>query len=512
MTNVLCAVRVPPVADAVGYRRFLAERAGFVVTDFGDDVLGIRPIEAAATNREYFCVHRVADANTDLNDDATWHIFDEVPPRRRGLADPVAYRDGVVQRARALLQRQPNDLNAELEAFALSVLGACEVGELRQLLQMQLPILFKQLPAALLLYVTTDDVLLSRAAFGRTQLALELTPDMPTGPDLDLLPAFSAMSLTQGVNFSELMKVPLLALSPATMGVVFPALPHAIVVCFGWGAELRRPVPTSLASLFRPSVLSDAEGLDRSAILAAAQHDFGNVLVSWWTDQLNELFGFLCDPTRWIDAQGFYRAADQTAWLVTLERLIADATSLLAEPQASDLQRLQIAFDLLDKTAQLVGYPYKQAATGFEALLRRKRCMPVIRGGLAKHLPGDLAAKLANEAGRLFDELYDEMLKDALSYRRVGQGIKIAVGRDPAALENLDHDTFVARTCRAVRNSSHGLLDTLKVGKDRFLLAAHTGGVPAELAALAPLIALGVLGDPAGLIDGSVRSQLSSNR
>ena len=100
LMTVLCAVRVPPVADAVGYRRFLAERAGFVVTDFGDDVLGIRPMEAAATSREYFRVHRVADANTDLNDDATWHIFDEVPPRRRGLADPVAYRDGVVQAGR----------------------------------------------------------------------------------------------------------------------------------------------------------------------------------------------------------------------------------------------------------------------------------------------------------------------------------------------------------------------------------------------------------------------------
>ena len=333
------------------------------------------------------------------------------------------------------------------------MLGACEVGELRRLLQMQLPILFKQLPAASVLYVTADDVLLNRAAFGRTQSALELTPDMPAGPDLDLLPAFSAMSLTQGVNFSELMKLPLLALSPATMGVVFPALPHAIVVCFGSGAELRRPVPTSLASLFRPSVLADAEGLDRSAILAGAHLGVGDVLVSWWADRLNELLGFLCDPTRWMDAQGFYRAADQTAWLVTLERLIADATSLLAEPQASDLQRLQIAFDLLDKTAQAVGYPHKKAATGFEALLRHERCMPIIRGGLAKHLPADLAATLSTEAGRLFDELYDAMLKDALSYRRVGQGIKIAVGEDPAALTNLDQSSFVARTCRAVRNS-----------------------------------------------------------
>jgi hypothetical protein len=62
---------------------------------------------------------------------------------------------------------------------------------------------------------------------------------------------------------------------------------------------------------------------------------------------------------------------------------------------------------------------------------------------------------------------------------------------------------------RAVRNSSHGLLDILHTHDDRFLLAANTGGVPAELPALAPLIALGIVSDANGLIDGSWKTKLS---
>jgi hypothetical protein len=46
-----------------------------------------------------------------------------------------------------------------------------------------------------------------------------------------------------------------------------------------------------------------------------------------------------------------------------------------------------------------------------------------------------------------------------------------------------------------VRNDSHGLLDILHSHGDRFLLAANMGGVPAELSALVPLIALGIFAD-----------------
>lgn len=504
----ICAINVPPPAKAPGYRESLARRSEFVVDDFGDGVAGVRPVEGAGTVRSYLRVHHVADAQTDLGDPQTWEIFRDAPPLKRRTVDPAAYRDDLVARAREIVANQPDRLEAEIVGLALSMLGASEVDEVPELLSAQMPVLFEQFPASSLLYVTVDEVLLARAAFARTQLALQLTPDLPVGPDMDALNAFAAMTLSQGIDFAELLKLPLLALSPAMLGIVIPVLPHAVILCFGFDADLRRPYPTSLASLFRPRVLSDPEGLDRSGLFVQGEAGDGEALVRWWADRLNELFSHIYDPTRWINETGFYNAAAQTAWMVTLERLVADATSLLAEPQASDLQRLQLAFDLLDKAPQLLGYSRRRAHAGFEALLRRDGASRVVRQGLEAHLPRDLANRLGDELDRLFEGLYAHVLDDALTYRRGEKSVKIAL-KNADELVSTDNSTFVARICRAVRNSSHGLLDTLNSGEDRFLLAAHTGGVPAELPALAPLIALGVLGDPSRLISGEMRKQLS---
>lgn len=54
-----------------------------------------------------------------------------------------------------------------------------------------------------------------------------------------------------------------------------------------------------------------------------------------------------------------------------MERLIGDALSLLAEPQATELDRIQLAFDLLDKAESLLGYTRRETGKGFEGLLRR---------------------------------------------------------------------------------------------------------------------------------------------
>ena len=48
----------------------------------------------------------------------------------------------------------------------------------------------------------------------------------------------------------------------------------------------------------------------------------------------------------------------------------------------------------------------------------------------------------------------------------------------------------------------------LRDGDDRFLLATNTDGVPAELTAVAPLIALSLVADTPALLDGTRRTQL----
>jgi hypothetical protein len=185
---------------------------------------------------------------------------------------------------------------------------------------------------------------------------------------------------------------------------------------------------------------------------------------------------------------------------------VAAKVSLLAEPQGTDLDRVQIAFDLLDKAGSLLGYSRKKTGKGFEALLRRSQSLPRIREACGS-LPDDLANRLGDEVERLFEGLYTEARENTLSYRLTPSGARIAFG-SADELRTVSNDTLVPTLCRAVRNSSHGVLDMLKSHDDRFLLAANTGGIPAELPALAPLVALSLMADTAGLVDGTWRTRL----
>ena len=423
MPDELALVRLPD--PAIANRDSLNSMSHFAVQDFGQGIVAVVPVEGAGTVAPHLTLHRVCDASTNLADPQTWRLLDEHPPRRRrsfesvGYAGAESYRDAMVARGQEIAGRT-GSLEGVMVGTALSALGALENGELDELLKVQLPVLFKDFPEGSLWMVSTSDVLLARLAFGRTQLALQLTPDMPIGEDMEELKACSELTLTQGIDVSAVMNVPLVTLSPSVLGFLIPAPPHVLVFCFGKDLELRQPCPTSLASIYRPTVLNDAQGLDRSTFLGETQPNDGPQLLAWWVNRLNVVYSHLTDPTRFADADGYYDAAAHTAWMVTLERLIGDMVSLLAEPQATDLDRLQMAFDLLDKAESLLGYDRQRTGKGFAALLRRGRSVPRLRDALSS-LPDDLGARLSAEIERLFDALYEQVRANTLHYRLQGE-------------------------------------------------------------------------------------------
>ena len=505
MPDPIALLRLPDPEFAPAYRESLELRSHFAVNDFGDDIVSVAPAEGPGTVAAHFSLTKLCDAKSDLKDPALWSPLERHPPRRRGDVDADEYREEMLRRGREITSRNES-AEAQMVAFALAAFAAAQDGGFPELLTQNLPPLFEQFPSGSLWLVAVDDVLLARLAFGRAQLAFQLTPDMPLGPETDALRAFSELTLTRGIDFAAIMNPPLLALSPSVLGFLVPAMPHVLVFCFGGGVDLRRPYPISLSSLYRPGVLNDSEGLDRSALLANSEPDDGPRLLAWWVDRLNELYSHATDPTRFTGEDGYHDAAAQTAWMVTLERLIGDAVSLLSEPQATDLDRVQMTFDLLDKAESLLGYGRKRSGKGFAALLRRSESVPRIREAL-RSLPEDLASRIGDEVQRLFDELYAQVRVNTLTHRLTGAGAMIAT-TSPDEFEFFPDDRLVASLCRAVRNSSHGLLDTLDSHQDRFLLASNTDGIPAELPALAPLIAMGILADTPSLVDGSWRTKL----
>jgi hypothetical protein len=497
---------MPDAQAAPGYREALTAMAHFAVSDFGDGIVAVAPAEGPGSTAAHFQLHKVCDAQSDLADSSTWATLRANPPRQ-SRTDAVAFRNEMIARGDEVRERNPG-VEAEMVAFRLAALGAAQTDELPELLTGNLTALFGQFPCASLWQVTVSDVLLARLAFGRAQFAFQLTPDIPVGEGMEQLRASSELGMGWGVDFTAVMTMPLLALSPAVLGFLIPAMPHVLVFCFGEGVELRRPYPTSLATLYRPNVLQDAAGLDRSPAMGALDAEDGPALLTWWVGQLNRLYSHSADPTRFTDENGYHDGAAQLAWMITVERLLGDALSLLAEPQASDLHRAQIAFDLLDKAESLLGYEYKDAGKGFEALLRRDRTVRRLRDAYSS-LPAQLGQRLGDEAQRLFDALYLQVRANTVSFRLRKRGANIASG-EASALRTVDDETLVATLLRAVRNSSHGLLEILREQDERFLLAANTGGVPAELSALAPLLALGIVADAEGLIHGSWKSKLAA--
>lgn len=113
-----------------------------------------------------------------MTNDALW-----VPLKANPPYGPVgnARRDALVKYAERLARRP--DFPAQLNALSSLVL-AVEPEDLPDLLQQELPDLFKLLPDASVWWLDVDRVLVRRFAFLRARLALELTPDIDTSPSL----------------------------------------------------------------------------------------------------------------------------------------------------------------------------------------------------------------------------------------------------------------------------------------------------------------------------------------
>jgi len=234
-SDSLAMVRIPSADLAPGYRSSLTDLSHFKVDDLGAGVVAVAPAEGAGAIAKHFELIKICDAGSDFDDPGTWAPVRDHPPRRRSdIDDPLAYRQAMIDRGQEIIKQNPSN-ESQIVAFALAALGAAQAGDLPDLLAANVPGLLREFPEGSLWLVAVDDVLLSRLAFGRTQLAMQMTPDIPLGAEMERLRAFEHLTLTRGVEFGEVIDFALLALSPAVLGLQIPATPHVLVFCFGGG-------------------------------------------------------------------------------------------------------------------------------------------------------------------------------------------------------------------------------------------------------------------------------------
>ncbi len=486
---------LPDLASAPSFRAGLTSLAELRVQDFGESVL-VEPSEGAGQVRSYLTFDRLCDANTDLTDETVWAPLQMFPPL--GTTNE-ARRARMLTHAEQMAAR--DDFPAQLNGLAGLVLGA-ETAELPELLRQQLPALFALLPNASIWWLTVDPVLVRRFALLRARLALELTPDINTDPgEFEGLRLLSAHSLTEGLDFVKALDPALLAFSPATGGFSISVLPGGLVVMFGDLLELRVEHPALFSSLYEPRVLHHAVAWDdaefRHGVSAA---DMGELL-QWWVDGLNVVYSHAADPTAFADSLGRHDPAAQTAWLLTWERLLADGITLASGVNLPDATRMELAFDLLDKAEQLLGYlrAGNRSGRGFKRLLRRSETVPVLERCWAG-LPDSLRQRFAAHTSRVYDTFYEEMRARALAHRLTRAGIMVASG-EPGQLHSVSTEQYVAELVRDVRNSAHGFIEQLQ-GDQRFRIATHDGTMPTQLTDVARLIMLALGGGAEDLVAG----------
>jgi hypothetical protein len=216
------------------------------------------------------------------------------------------------------------------------------------------------------------------------------------------------------------------------------------VLLFGYDGELREEPPRSLSSPYEPTMFKPfgEEPWDDPAFREGVGSGNIELLFQWWVSRLNVFYSHAADPTGFVDDDGAHDPLAQRAWHLTFERMLADATLILAAPQLAALARLTAAFDFLDKAEALLGYWREGSGGGFERLLRRSEMTRRLEQAWQVSLPLRLRQRFARHVESLFASVHEEIHRHALDFRRTRTGVKVGREQDHR-LFNRPLETYV---------------------------------------------------------------------
>jgi hypothetical protein len=493
---------LPPVEQAAGIRDFLRGQAEFNLKELVTDWGLVTPREGAGVVREYFTLHRLCDATTQITDD-TWAPLLAHPPiagpeerRVKPGGEPQAdWREQARRQAARLEERDAP--GGALAALSLK-LATLRVEEMPAFLTAQAPLLFESLPEGSLWYVSVDPVLIHRLAVMRGLVAYELTPDIITAKDFPGLRALEEHSLTAGLRSGPLYDVLLTTFAPAAFGYVCEMIPNSLILLHGFAANLSLPWPATPSTLYQPHIQGEhgVGWLDETFYsgVSAAESE---ALLRWWTERLNVVYSHIADPTRFVDANGNHQPTRQRAWFLTFERLLADTLLVTTGFQSPPLARQQSAFDLLDKAESLLGFASDKSGKGFERMFRRSSMQRRLTA-ISTTLPTVVSERFRQHGDWLYESLYADVREHVVPARLTKSGVMVG---PPGKLVNRPMESYVPELVRSVRNSAHGF-EQLSAHVDRFLVATHDGKLPAQLPDLAALITFALIADAEALQEG----------
>jgi hypothetical protein len=226
----------------------------------------------------------------------------------------------------------------------------------------------------------------------------------------------------------------------------------------------------------------------------------------WWVNRLNQMFGYLCDPTTFGDAAGFYDPYEHQHWLLTFGQVFGLTTGLQTSVRDYSVQRA-LMNTLLDTYAdRILRRDFEQLCTYSFAKTTTDR--------LRERMPEDVASVLMPVADRAVESLQRVQHNFFIRQQRRDSNVVVRIPTTTKP-RHVEPPRAVAVLLKVFRNATHGfggLKPNPRNDDDLIaerLLAHHTGETPADLVFLPYLYLLDALSDPERVRENIVRRVLT---
>ncbi|MGO4383365.1 hypothetical protein [Specibacter sp. RAF43] len=383
-----------------------------------------------------------------------------------------------------LAAEYPDQVSALLASITLLTTAPPSAAKLIDVVSNATGGLLPHLASASVHLIEVDPALSHRYAIFQALLQSEGAPPALT-EDGTVFGSASGLLHETVVGFDSYFSCLATSLSPDIWAVPAGRVGGLVLYVFGVLVQGQKSHPLDPIRLLSP-------GHGGSTSLPAIEIPPGaySAAVKWWTGQLNRVFSYITEPANYIISGRF---SPQMAFekVLTLEQLFRNCQSIATNTRDQHARRI-VMFNSLDSLPGLIaGMKWEVAASPARSeatLARLEEAIPdEIKPILIPRARAAIAALRSLEDG-FFQK---NMVTNGTIQLPNKNGLDTCVPLENAATEWL----------RVIRNSQHDF-DKEQTPRDRVLLTAHDGHIPAAIADLAWLHLLNIMTFPERLFRG----------
>lgn len=383
-----------------------------------------------------------------------------------------------------LAAKHPDQVSALLASISMLTTAAPTTAKLIEVVNDAMGQILPQLGSASVHLIEVDPALSHRYSIFQALLQAEDLPPEATD-DGRAFGSASGLLHETVVGFDSYFSCLATSLSPDLWAVPAGRVGGIILYVFGGLVEGQKS-----HTLDPIRLLSPGHGATAALPLTEIPPESYAAAVRWWTGQLNRVFSYITEPANYLK-DGLFSPQMAFEKVLTLEQLFRNCQSIATNTRDQHARRI-VMFNSLDSLPGLVpSMKWEVAANASRsevALARLEEAIPAeIQPVLLPRARSAIAALRELEGG-FFQK--SRVAHAAIQLPHKGGGdTRIPLG------------TAATEWLRVIRNSQHGF-DKEQTPRDRALLTAHDGHIPAAIADLAWLHLLNIVTFPEKLFRG----------